>query len=385
MGDLTREGGTVTGTGVSLESTIVRTGSYAVKILLTSGVAGNYACPAQSFVLAAAKIRWYVRVTSLPATARQLCGTSSSSPSNASWYVKLNPDGTLGLFQGTSLIGTSSAALTDTSRWYRVEIDTTAGTSLNVLWIDGVAQVVGTVTAGDGVSRTVGSADTVAATYTAYFDDMAADSAALPGAGAVVMLLPVSDNSRGAWTCGAGQTTSLFDAVNNRPPAGLASGAETNTSNIVSITNSATDNCDLNLGAFTTAVASGGGGLGAGDTVNAVVAVVRNGEQIATGTKAGALKIVSNPTQSGEDAFNFGNDVGAQGAETGNWFTSFGTIQNAPSVTLGTSPVLRVGKRTATTRSVSADFMGMYVDYTPASAAARVPRAPGVDSGFGHF
>jgi hypothetical protein len=82
------------------------------------------------------------------------------------------------------------------------------------------------------------------------------------------------------------------------------------------------------------------------------------------------LLIVSNPTQVGEDAFTYGNDVGAHGAEVGNWGKDLGTVQASPSVTLGTSPVLRVGKRTATTRVVCVDGMGIYVEYTPPAAAA---------------
>jgi len=179
------------------------------------------------------------------------------------------------------------------------------------------------------------------------------------------MLLPTSVNAAGSWTKADGTTTTnLETSVDNVPPAGVASANEAANpgASIRSAANSATDNCDLNMATYTSAGVSG--------TINGVMGVVRNGEDIATGTKTGGIQIISNPTSAGESSITFGNDLGAHGAEAGLWYTEKTIITAGTGITLGISPVLRVGKRTATTRVVCVDFMGIYVDYTPATVTA---------------
>src|SRR3990167_1916433 len=167
----------------------------------------------------------------------------------------------------------------------------------------------------------LGAKDTVAATYTAYFDDWAQDNAALPGAGAVVILKPASINAANGWVEGDGAgTAGIPGALATTPPPGVASASETSATNAESPTNSATDNLDLNLTDYTTAGVTG--------TVNAVRALVRHGEDIATTSKSGAVLIVSNPTQASEDTFTYGADAGAHSGEAGNWKTALGTVQS---------------------------------------------------------
>jgi hypothetical protein len=48
-------------------------------------------------------------------------------------------------------------------------------------------------------------------------------------------------------------------------------------------------------------------------------------------------------------------------------------VANAPSVTLGTAPVMRITQVTASTRIAVVCAMFIYVDYTPAVAAAVIP------------
>jgi hypothetical protein len=343
----------------------VRTGTYSLKVAPASGAAGYWDQATGSFQ-SQGFLRVYVKVTVLPATARNFIGSRVS----AETALNLNPDGSLELFNNAVSAGSSSTLLTDTARWYRVELKVDNAGNTQELLIDGVSQVTDTYT-NPAVRMRYGATDTVAATYTAYFDDISFDGAAYPGAGSVVLLRATSLNAAGGWVEGDGAgTAGMAGAVSTRPPAGVASASETSATNIESPTNSATDNCDMNMTTYTAA------GVASGDTINALLAFVRHGEDIATSTKTGALKIVSNPDSGTETTFTYGDDVGAHGAEVGNWRTTGGvtesTIVSSPSVTLGTSPVMRVGKRTATTRVVCVDFMGIYVDYTPASAA--VPR-----------
>ena len=358
--------GAATGS-VAIEASVVRTGSYSVKLTPASGAAGYWEPRQES---PARTLRFYLRVTSLPSTARLLLGTSAAGQAN----LVLNPSGTVAYRYATTTIGTSSTALTDTATWYQMEVNVGInGSSIALLRIDGTDQVTGDIAQAASVfgvgTSMFGANDTVAATYTAYVDDIAGKSGVQAdvwvGAGQAVLLRPTSLSAAGGWVEGDGAgTAGMAAAVATRPPPGLASANETSATNIESPTNSATDNCDMNMTTYSAA------GVGASDTINAVQAVIRHGEDIAVGTKGGASLIVSNPTQSPEDTFNYGNDGGAHGAEPGFWYTAIGTAQTSPSVTLGTAPVLRVGKRTATTRVVCVDFMGIYVDYSPAVTTA---------------
>jgi hypothetical protein len=45
-------------------------------------------------------------------------------------------------------------------------------------------------------------------------------------------------------------------------------------------------------------------------------------------------------------------------------------MTEAPTVTLGTAPVMRITNSTASTRIADVCFMGIYVDYTAAVVAA---------------
>lgn len=361
-------------TGVTFDATIVRTGGRSLKIVPASGSALSQVVP---LTAGTPYTRVYVRITTLPSAARVLVGSNVANQA----CIIVNPDGSL-TYQGrdgsSNIVATETSVtlLTDSNAWYRLEW--VRGTDAinpgdTLMRIDGVdVTTSSTVTAGTilvGVVPGLGCSDSVAATYTAYFDDCCQDDATWPGDGAVVLSLPISDNARGGWTGGASGTTNLFDAVNNTPPIGKAAASETNLTQTKNAVSSATDNCDFNMQSYTTA------GVPSGATVNAVQAVVAHGEEISTGTKAGALKIVSNPAQSVEDTFNFGSDLGAEGTYPTNWDAIVGTAQSGAGVTFGTSPVVRVGKRTATTRAVNACFVGLYIDYTP--AIVTTPSTPG--------
>jgi hypothetical protein len=145
--------------------------------------------------------------------------------------------------------------------------------------------------------------------------------------------------------------------VNNTPPVGLAAASATNASQIENPTSSATDNCDFNMQSYLVA------GVPAGSTIYGVRSIVAHGEEIATGTKAGSVQILSNPAQGAESAFNYGNDAGAEGTYPTTWAVAADVEVSGSGVALGTQPVVRIGKRTATTRVVSVCFVGLYIDY----------------------
>lgn len=341
---------------VALETTIIRTGTYSLKLTPASGATGYWNGRTSTTAADTDYLRFYVRVTSLPATARVLAGVVAAT------RLMLNPSGTLTLF-GTPNSVVSSVALTDTTKWYRIDIKAllAGGAGSLALSIDGVSQG-STDSGGSAIGLRFGADDTVAATYTAYIDDVRYDSTDIRGAGQAVLLLPVSDNANTNWTAGAGGTTNLWSAVDNIPPAGLASASESATSNIESASSTGTANYVANLKTYTNA------GIGAADTLNEVYPRLRHGEDIATGTKTGSYELTANPVIASQ-TFTFGADGGAHAADGNSvlWLTHGGTSTRAPAVTLGSSPTMKVIKTDTTTRVGCVDFMGMYVDYTPAA------------------
>lgn len=356
-------------TGFTFDGTIFRTGGQSLKFVATSGASSTVGLPGVG-----PWARIYIRVTTLPATARQLIGSSGTGHN-----IRLNPDGTLGFYSINSLLGTSATTLTDTSKFYRVEwMFSTSAVSQVRLRVDGVDEV--TTGSNAGGNSSIGANDTVAATFTMYLADYSSDDAAFPGDGKVVRLAPISDNARAAlWTGGAGGTTNLFDAVNNEPPTGTAT--ETDATQIEHAGGAAgsTDDYAANMTTYATA------GIGASDTINAVQAVVVHGEDIITGTKLLTFSIASNPAQGAfETNFSAGADVGALGTYPTNWTLTRGTIITNPSVTVGTSPVMKVRRPETASRVASVCFMGMYVDYTPAVVAASYPRLQ-PRAAFGHI
>lgn len=365
-GDLRTESPGATSGSVAIESSIVRTGGKSAKVTPASGAAG-WVLPMQNISIngnnQSKGYRVCVRVTSLPSATRVFWGNSVSGVSRV--RVRLKSTGALEILDGAgTLLGTSTTTLTDTARWYVVETLVSAslasGPYLWSLRIDGSEEVSAASTSdinSVGMTFQLGSDDTVAATYTAYFDDLASDDAGYPGDGRVVHLLPTSDNTRTNWTAGAGGTTSLFDAVNNVPPAGLASASETNTSNIESASSTGTATYIANTATYQSA------GIRPWDKILAAGPIIRHGEDIATGTKTGSFQ-ATNPTVSAQ-TFTFGNDAGAHAGEIAStWLTEL-KLTDSPSVTYTTVPTVQVTKTDTGTRTACVDYMAMQVEYLP--------------------
>lgn len=355
------------GTAATIDTSIFRSGTGSLKLVAASGVLTSVDFPNGAGTSYA---RFYLRVTARPATTARIIAGAGTSVVN----IRLNPDGTIAYYDKTTLIGTSSIALTDTTRWYCIEYTNIGGAGVPVLRIDGNSEVLAAGAITGAMGSSIGPQDAVADTYTVYYDDLVGDGAEWPGPGVVALLKPTSVNARGGWVRGAGATTTNLEVpISTVPPPGLASANETDNTNVESPTNSATDNLDMNMTTYTAAGVTG--------VVKGVLGFVRHGEDIATSTKSGALQLLSNPADVSETAFTYGQDNGAHGADGSgaavNWFvtTIFPTAN--PVIALSTAPVLRVGKRTATTRVVCVDFMGIYVDYVPAPVTIRTPNAFG--------
>ena len=342
----------------SFNTTNFRSGAASLRCNPASGASGFAQING-----AAAKgfLHFGLRIATLPPLARVVMGTLNTGAN-----LKINSDGTLEVFDGSTSRGSSAALSTNT--WYWIGFRETLGTSVALLQVDGVTAVTGT-TAADISPSNIGFSGTEASAADIYIDDVIRDDSGFLQPSKVDTALPISDNTVTGVTDNNGVTTNIWQCVDNTPPTGVASANEAaNPKTGMHFPASTTCNYLANLETYTTL------GIGASDTVLAVRSVVRHGEDIATGTKnlqnMGAL---TNPTVAGASV-TAGADGGAHGAEAGLWVTNFGTVTASPSVTLGTSPTIRTS-RTSESRVACVDFMGMVVAWTPAAAAANPPRS----------
>lgn len=288
--------------------------------------------------------------------------------------VRVNTSGQLELFSLQAGIGIlyTTAALT-ANQWYQVEVGwmiaSGAGDDYAELKLDGVSLFSSTTTnIGTSVHLQVAFHTTSGGGINMDTDDVAlndnqgASQNTFPGEGKVVLCVPISDSQDGSWTGGAGGVGDLSTAVDNKPPIGTA--AETDLTQIESIDASgdnATDEYRANLTTYTNA------GIGASDTITLIQPIINHGEDVSTGTKTGSFGMQANPAAA-YATFTFGDDAGALGTWATNWRTAYGTPSYAPSVTLGSSPVLAVRKTDTGTRVASVDAMGLYVEYVAAAS-----------------
>lgn len=296
--------------------------------------------------------------------------------------LRLQTNGKLSL-ETQNVDRVTTAAALPTNTWLLIKIasnwQSTGNSPYDSLQVNGETLVTNTAftTTGPTVMNIGWTDNTITGStfFKIWFDDIAfndgsgsAETGAPDDSGHVVYLRPVSDNAIGGWTAGAGSTSNLWDAVNQLPPRGIV--GDDNATSIKNVVSSATDNYDANIQSYTAA------GIPATAKIRLVQAVVRAGEHSATGTESGAVQLVSNPSDGGETTFSFGDDAGAHGNDTTqsitaastlnpdlNWRTEMGSYVYLPTVVRGTQPVVRVGKRTASTNQVCVDFIGILVEY----------------------
>ncbi len=194
-------------------------------------------------------------------------------------------------------------------------------------------------------------------------DDQGASQTTWPGDGNIVCLVPTADSVRDAlWTGGAGGTSNLFAAVDNKPPVGTAT--ETDTTQIEHAGSAAgtTDDYEATMQTYTV------GGVPAGATITLVQAVAAHGEDVTTGAKVLSIEVLSNPVIASAGNFTVGDASPALLATyPSEWGLRADTVSYAPSPTLGTAPVMRVRRPETAARVASVCFMGMQVEYVVAA------------------
>jgi hypothetical protein len=316
-------------------------------------------------------IRAFVRKNQNPTVTQEFLapGTLNGSFIFTPYFsVAINTDGTVQMYDNGTARGSASAALLNNA-WYRVEAKFTMSTvapGSGEFYLDGalVASVSGAFSQPAFLPAAVRFGDPAARNggMTLLLDDLAINDASdvsqntYPGDGKVINLLPVSDSAIGGWTAGAGATTNLWNALDNVPPAGLALGSATDTSQVKSATNSASDNLDVTLQSYASA------GLTSGDTI-AAVQPISQAARTAVSTDT-AIALVSNPII----AEKVTPISGSGGTSPAGWNPLLGNVMGMPAVTRSVGPVLRVGKRTATTSVLHCDYAALIVDYIPSAA-----------------
>lgn len=339
-------------------------------------------------------IRAYVYVTAYPDNTTPILTTKgwASTRGDLEGGVAMGSDGTLYAaaynLAGATWSFTASSYQMPLNQWHRIEaclsgtqvastshkFDTTGiavdGTDLGVSqtgFTNSATSSGGFVFCAAGFFS--GTTDTPSAgnNKTIYVDDLAWDTVIVAspptyiGEGAVGYLFPVSDNNRGAWTGGAGGTTSLFDALNNDPPVGKAAASETNTTQI-KYGASGASSCDINMGAYSDPRASGGLAIPPLSTISYVTLFTITGSE-GTSVDAGSQLIVSNPTQGAADTITDLGTGAAVGTYSTNWKLNAGTIQASPSVTLSTKPVCRISKTQSQARVADCCQMILQVEW----------------------
>lgn len=178
---------------IVIDATSKRTGSFGMHVTSTSGIKSSVQVDANGRATCISLFhRWYMRVISLPATARLFCILSSSTIGVGTTELRLNTDGTISVMSNGSLLGTSSIALT-ANRFYRIEIAVGDDGFVKLL-IDGITQLDWTYTGSgktpSGTDLFFGALDTVAATMEYYIDDYSSDEYVFPGNGRIYRRAP---------------------------------------------------------------------------------------------------------------------------------------------------------------------------------------------------
>lgn len=287
---------------------------------------------------------------------------------------------------GTVTVDPSGTTLS-TAVWYRMEIRLRNGTTTgNGQWEVRVYDVAaGTLvtsfsSSAANVSTTTyrpywgNSNSNTASGVTLYLTNIAVNDTSGSaqnswcGVGQVVHLLPAGDAAVGSgWQKPGGATSGLYsslDAVPPAPPNGDSTSSGNAEAMVRNATSTTTANLDLTLASYTAA------GIGASDAITLVQPYAWLRRAGAT-AQSPALEMVSNPAVASATA----TVLGTTGAFPTNWTQRTLAVQYAPTVTKGTGPVLRVGKRTATTQALLCCSVGLLVEYVHAHLT-RLPGCP---------
>jgi hypothetical protein len=309
-------------------------------------------------------------------TARTIFRIATAADAAVAWF-QLGTDGKIRTLNAAgAAVGIASGVL-NAGQYYkldmRIQQHTSPTTSNGIIetYIDTIqlasssAENLNTV-AFDRVD--LGNNTGTAPTGTFYYDDyilndnVGATNNSYPGFSKIILLKPVADSARGAnWltTESSSNTVNLWDAVDNTPPVGkvhTTNDAVGTKVQIYNANNNSTQNYDAAVQSYTEA------GLPANAIIKSAQAIARVGQNNTTASNGG-LRVVSNPADSAETTVAQVSGGAVAGTDPSGWGTRKAELVVNPTVTLGTRPVVRYGKRTGSTRAAMVDLMALQVEY----------------------
>lgn len=366
------EGATLTGTPTA-DATIKRTGSYSLKLNTGSPAVSQMAGYATGVVSNAngAYARVWFRFPAAPTANVVIVDIGGSATTAFGTGPHLKTDRTIQMGLIGSLAGSASAALA-VDTWHLLEYFFKIGTGATdqfTLKVNGATVYTATtdnVTDNPTTHVLLRAPSTAGTNWIVYFDDLKINTDAgssetsWPNAGELALLLPVAESSDGSWTKPGGGTTNTYTSVDNVPPIGVADTTSSGNAENQLRNPTANDAYAVALRDYTTAGVSG-----ALDGLHPIAVVAA---PASTGAKTGSLEGVSNPAITALSFGNYHSGTNAGTFPTG-WKYVYGTYSAAPSVTLGTQPVVRLNITGGTTSRIAmACFVGMYVEYTAGSS-----------------
>lgn len=220
-GDLNPEPWTYSGT-LSISSTTVRTGTYALRVNPTTTGTGLYrigcftSAGGRDVACNVATIypRFYYRYATKPASGSEILFQSRTSADGVKFSLRLNSSGNLAAYDSAgTLLATGSTVLAQDT-WYRIEPRVETGASVG--WevrLNGTSEISGTGanlgTSNNGRLFLGKVTDVSGQSVDFFYDDFSLDDSAYPGEGKIVRLIPNANGSTMAWTTGTGSSNYL--------------------------------------------------------------------------------------------------------------------------------------------------------------------------------
>jgi hypothetical protein len=211
--DTNIETNTVVG-GMAVQSSVVRTGSYALRANFTTTAAGyvdirkHNTTGILNIGLSRCYYRFYFRADTLPSSNNEEIAAILSSTAYK-LTLRITSAGKLQVYNRShSQMGSDGSTTLSTGTWYRIDIDCDTGASAAYeVRINGVVEFSGTgdlhtvvndrIALGKVTNRNGNTVDF-------FYDDVAIDDTGYPPVGAVAMLVPDGDGTYTTWTVGAG-------------------------------------------------------------------------------------------------------------------------------------------------------------------------------------
>jgi hypothetical protein len=362
LGTLTAgvEVSTTSGT-VSVVSSGQRTGSYCLRTNPSAATAFARYHVHASDQSTTCFFRAYLKITTLPGANMSAIRITDSGNFQCA-QVRLTSSGTLVLLDaGSGTVGSASSALS-TGTWYLVEVGVDASTNPGTvtLRLDGVQVASGANSAQSPWARVV-VGPVASATCDLLWDDLAVNDStgsaqtSWPGEGKIVHLLPNGAGDANGWsnTANGAGSTSNYQLVDEVPPNDTTDLVQTGTLNaedMYALTNS---------------------GIGAADTVNAVMVGIRLRNNTADPSAAvrAQIKKTTGGTIAQGSAISLNSTSFATNApaEPRNYTLVRYTDPDGAAWTQATLDTAQAGIKltTAGTQRVQVSTLWVSVDYTP--------------------